>query len=259
MFARYSPELRGLVVQNLSHLFHCSAIQGSWQSMHLLLQEFVSLRQPEPLLEGLRHVLRSKAFFGVNFKARGADWSSHTAGLAPSSANHCWCKCVDALVFYGLGSWSLPEALGMIQDTAMKKLVKKLVKMDDKLRTTNKGMMAVRVGKPVQQQHRMRAPKDVIPVAPSSPPQFEQWNFSNNPLRIQEQLYQTGPERTTQRVKASVEAREAAGRQWHRLHPLYVHLLHRLEEDKGYIVQDVAADFEVAEVELHKQLAITNA
>jgi len=101
VFVTYNAELRGVVVRELDRLFHCAAIQGSWRAMHLLLREFISLQQPVELLEGLRHILRSKVA-GCTTACSSVLWLSveSTVVLICCRSCHLCCRTDIAVVTF---------------------------------------------------------------------------------------------------------------------------------------------------------------
>ena len=176
-----------------------------------------------------------QAYFGVAFRDTGSTGCIELSSRAPS-ANHSWCKCVDALVFHGLGSWCLRNTLDMISDSAMKKLVKKLVKH-------RKQMQVPHISADNNSYYQRCAP---IQTAPSSPPPFERWH-SGNALQIEDQIYQPVFDRSSN-GKAKTSTKE-----WHRLHPLYVHLLQRLEEEPQSVKEEVSLELRSASAETNRE------
>jgi len=214
----YNDNVRSAMVMNRGVLIETALINGSWQAVHAILTHCSNLMKREDLLAELMiPLLTSEVYFMKVHKIR---YSQSSVSIDHITTRHSWKKCVDVLVNFGLSKRSISTVLQSVGSTAMRKLIKRVLK------SSRAEALAARRPRPIEP----------IQVGPSSPVRFEsrqsRRHQDRSPVRTAPFCYVAPPKKYT---PTPVPVEETCLEEQH---PLVQYWLMRLEEI-DFVKQDL--------------------
>jgi len=227
----YNDDVRSVLVNSRGFLMETAVVNGSWQATYTILSHCMLMRRDDILQEVMIPLLTSEIYFIAEHRIRYSQGIVSADHITPK---HSWKKCIDVLLRFGLTDKSLGPVLTAIGSTAMRKLIKRVLKS----------------GKKEAYEQRHPPPVDPIQVGPSSPVRFETFVKDAQYLRTGPFCYLSPPKK----YNPAPEPEKALSME--EQHPLVAYWKHRLEEleyVKGDVEENVAdADLGRDEVEEKK-------
>jgi len=224
-------DVRSCLMSNHGLLLEDALSNGSWQALHTILANCPLIRRESVLTEMMVPLLTSEQYFhglhgvrlgaaarqvGISEYANSANSDEPPRDATPEDA---WLACVDVLICFGLTRSSLLTVLESIASGAMRKLIKRLLK----------------VYKPPQSSARGRHSQPIKAGSPS-PMQFQSRGAlrDRSPLRTAAYCYLAPPKKYVP-TPPPVEEVPLEER-----HPLIEHWKRRMDEDPVYVREDVS-------------------